>query len=190
MPTMAKPKAISLFSGCGGSDLAVQRCGFEIVFANDVWEVACKTYRDNIKRPKIRHGDISDFSEFPDADLLFGCYPCQGYSQGGKRKPGDPINYLYRQFDRVLRIVRPKAFVVENVNGMAFGGNRTLLMNQAYRYRTAGYRVAWSVLDAKDYGVPQTRKRIFIVGLRSDINATYQFPSPTHGPGAGRPYGT
>lgn len=190
MPTMAKPRAISLFSGCGGSDLAVQRCGFDIVFANDFWDVACDTYRDNIKPAKIEHGDISRFTDFPDADLLFGCYPCQGYSQGGKRNPDDPINYLYRQFDRVLRIVRPKAFVVENVNGMAFGKNRTLLMNQVYRYRTAGYRVAWSVLDAKDYGVPQTRRRIFIVGIRSDIGITYEFPSPTHGSGTGKPYVT
>jgi len=187
---MAKPKAISLFSGCGGSDLAVQRCGFDIVFANDIWDVACETYRDNIKPARIKSGDITRVTDFPDADLQFGCYPCQGYSQGGKRNPQDPINFLYRQFDRVLRIVRPKAFVVENVNGMAFGANRTLLMNQVYRYRTAGYRVVWSVLDAKDYGVPQTRKRIFIVGIRSDIGVTYNFPPSTHGPEGKRSYVT
>lgn len=185
---MAKPKAISLFSGCGGSDLAVQRCGFEIVFANDIWDVACQTYSDNIKTSRIKCGDIADFNNFPDADLQFGCYPCQGYSQAGKRSPEDPVNYLYRQFDRVLRIVRPKAFVVENVNGMAYGANRALLMNQVYRYRTAGYRVVWSVLDAKNYGVPQTRRRVFIVGIRSDIGVTYEFPTPTHGPEGSRPY--
>lgn len=187
---MAKPRAISLFSGCGGSDRAVQKCGFEIVWANDIWDVACETYRDNISKPKIEEGDIATFREFPPADLLVGCYPCQGYSQGGRRDPAEPINYLYRHFDRVLRAVRPKAFVVENVNGMAYGMNRTLLMNQVYRFRMAGYRVTWSVLDAKDFGVPQTRRRVFIVGIRSDIGVTYTFPSPTHGPGAGRPYVT
>ncbi len=187
---MAKPKAISLFSGCGGSDLAVQRCGFDLVFANDIWDVACETYSDNMKPSRIKCGDIAEFNNFPDADLQFGCYPCQGYSQGGKRNPEDPVNYLYRQFDRVLRIVRPKAFVVENVNGMVYGANRTLLMNQVYRYRTAGYRVVWSVLDAKDYGVPQTRRRVFIVGIRSDIGVAYEFPTPTHGPEGNRPYVT
>jgi len=187
---MAMPKAISLFSGCGGSDLAVKNCGFDIVWANDVWEIACETYRDNIRPAKIQAGNISAFNDFPSADLQFGCYPCQGYSQGGKRDPKNPVNYLYRHFDRVLRIVRPKAFVVENVSGMAFGKNYALLLNQVYRYRTAGYRVVWSVLDAKNYGVPQTRRRVFIVGIRSDIGVTYEFPSPTHGPGGNRPYVT
>jgi DNA (cytosine-5)-methyltransferase 1 len=187
---MAKPKAISLFSGCGGSDLAVQRCGFNIVWANDIWDTACKTYRDNIKDARIQTGDISKFHNFPKADLLFGCYPCRGYSQGGRRNPGDSTNYLYRHFDRVLRAVLPKAFVVENVNGMAYGENRRLLMNQVRRYRMAGYRVVWKVLDAKAYGVPQTRRRVFIVGIRSDIGVTYEFPTPTHGPGENRPYVT
>lgn len=187
---MAKPKAISLFSGCGGSDLAVQRCGFDIVFANDIWDVACEAYRDNIRPSTIKCGNIADFNKFPDADLQFGCYPCQGYSQGGKRNSEDPVNYLYRHFDRVLRIVLPKAFVVENVNGMTYGANRTLLMNQVYRYRMAGYRVVWSVLDAKDYGVPQTRRRVFIVGIRSDLGANYVFPAPTHGPRGTQPYVT
>jgi DNA (cytosine-5)-methyltransferase 1 len=187
---MVKPKAISLFSGCGGSDLAVQRCGFDIVWANDMWDAASQTYRDNIKDSKIDIGDISEFRAFPKADLLVGCYPCRGYSQGGRRDPEDPTNYLYRHFDRVLRLALPKAFVVENVNGMAYGENRTLLMNQVYRYRMAGYRVRWKVLDAKDYGVAQTRKRVFIVGIRSDIDATYEFPAPTHGPEGNKPYVT
>ncbi len=187
---MAKARAISLFSGCGGSDLAVQNCGFDIVWANDVWDVACETYRDNITNAKIKGGDIATFRKFPPADFLVGCYPCQGYSQGGKRDPKEPINYLYRHFDRVLRHVRPKAFVVENVNGMAYGMNRTLLMNQVRRFRLAGYRVGWNVLDAKDFGVPQTRRRVFIVGIRSDIGVTYTFPSPTHGPGRKQPYVT
>ena len=83
---------------------------------------------------------------------------------------GDERNYLYRQFDRVLRQVTPKAFIVENVNGMVFGENRDLLNNQLRRYRTAGYRVKWSVLNAKDYGVAQNRRRVFLVGVRSDLD--------------------
>jgi DNA (cytosine-5)-methyltransferase 1 len=182
--------AISLFSGCGGSDLALERNGFRIVWANDAWSHACSTYKDNIKSPAIKHGDIATFSKFPKAKLLVGCYPCQGYSQGGRRDSRSPVNYLYREFDRVLRLVRPRAFVVENVNGMVYGDNRRLLANQLRRYRTAGYRVQWKVLDAKDYGVPQTRKRIFIVGIRSDLEAEYEFPAATHGPGTRRPFKT
>ena len=128
-----KATAVSLFSGCGGSDLGLIAQGFQVVWANDVWDLACETYRDNIPDARIAHGDIRNFKDFPKADLLVGCYPCQGYSQGGKRDPNDPRNYLYREFDRALRAIRPKAFVVENVNGMAFGENRELLENQLLR---------------------------------------------------------
>src|SRR5439155_1656116 len=144
--------------------------------------VACQTYRDNIPNARIEVGDIADFDRFPNAQLLVGCYPCRGYSQGGRRDPSESINLLYRQFDRVLRLVQPKAFVVENVNGMAYGANRKLLENQLYRFRLAGYRVVWQVLNAKDYGVAQNRRRIFLVGIRSDIPSCYTFPPPTHGP--------
>jgi DNA (cytosine-5)-methyltransferase 1 len=187
---MRKPKAISLFSGCGGSDLALVRAGFEIVWSNDIWDVACETNRNNLLNPNVFEGDIRKFSDFPKAHLLVGCYPCQGYSQGGIRNPSEPLNFLYQEFDRVLRIVRPRAFVVENVNGMAYGGNRILLANQLCRYRLAGYRVAWKILDAKEYGVPQSRRRIFVVGIRSDIDYAYHFPVPEYGPGTRKRYRT
>lgn len=186
---MSTVKAISLFSGCGGSDLALQRLGYDIVWANDVWQAACDTYSDNLADAKIECGDIRDFTRFPKAHLLVGCYPCQGYTQGGKRNwKGDDRNYLYREFDRVLRIVSPKSFVVENVNGMAFGENHDLLRNQLTRYRAAGYRVKWAVLNAKDYGLAQNRRRIFLVGVRSDQLFEYFFPEPTHGPTTEKPY--
>jgi len=182
-------KAISLFSGCGGSDHALQRLGYDVIWANDIWQTACDTYSDNLAESKIRCGDIRDFEKFPQADLLVGCYPCQGYTQGGKRNwKGDDRNYLYREFDRVLRSVLPKSFVVENVNGMAFGDNQDLLKNQITRYRAAGYRVKWAVLNAKDYGLAQNRRRIFLVGIRSDQSFEYVFPVPTHGPGRKTPY--
>jgi DNA (cytosine-5)-methyltransferase 1 len=186
---MNKPRAISLFSGCGGSDIALQRSGYEIVWANDVWETACTTYSDNFRNSRIKTGDIARYKKFPNADLLVGCYPCQGYSQGGKRKWNDSINFLYREFDRVLRQVNPKAFVVENVNGMAYGESRSLLENQLIRYRLAGYRVNWRVLNARDFGVAQHRRRVFLVGTRSDFKVEYKFPEPTHGPGR-RPFVT
>jgi DNA (cytosine-5)-methyltransferase 1 len=182
-------RAISLFSGCGGSDYALEKLGFQIIWANDIWKTACDTYSENINNPTIQCGDIRDFQTFATADLLVGCYPCQGYTQGGKRNwKGDERNYLYREFDRVLRRVQPRAFVVENVNGMVFGGNYDLLNNQLTRYRTAGYRVKWAVLNAKDYGVAQNRRRVFLVGIRSDQEFEHHFPKPTHGPGTGRSY--
>lgn len=136
----------------------------------------------------MREGDIRDFDRFPDAQLLVGCYPCQGYSQGGRRDAEQPVNFLYREFDRALRMIQPRAFLVENVKGMVFGDNEELLANQLKRYRLAGYRVKWKVLDAKDYGVPQTRRRIFIVGIRSDFEHEYEFPEPTHGPSRAKAY--
>jgi DNA (cytosine-5)-methyltransferase 1 len=147
--------------------------------------VACQTYEDNIGSV-IERGDIADFSSFPSADLIVGCYPCQGFTQGGRRNSGDSINYLYQHFDRVLRAVGPKAFVVENVNGMAYGENRELLNNQICRYRLAGYRVQWQVLNAKEHGVAQDRRRVFIVGIRSDLDFQYTFPKAGYGGNTGR----
>jgi len=174
-------RAVSLFSGCGGSDLALLALGIKVVWANDIWEPACETYSDNVPDAKIQCGDIRDVVRFPSADVLVGCYPCQGFTQGGKRDWDAPVNFLYQQFDRALRTIKPKAFVVENVGGMAFGANFQLLENQLIRYRLAGYRVKWSVLEAQNYGVAQLRKRLFIVGVSSDIKATFSFPRPTHG---------
>ena len=186
MRSNSQPKAISLFSGCGGSDLALKRAGFDVIWSNDKWTAACETHKDNIKPSNMQEGDIASFENFPRAHLLVGCYPCQGYSQGGKRSWSDSINFLYREFDRVLRRVKPRAFIVENVNGMVFGESRSLLENQLTRYRSAGYKVKWTVLNARDFGVAQHRKRVFLVGIRSDQNVEFNFPKPTHGPGRRR----
>lgn len=173
--------AISLFSGCGGSDLALQTRGYNIIWANDIWGPACETYRKNLRKQKIECGDISHFDRIPHAQLMVGCYPCHGYTQGGKRDWDAPINFLYREFDRILRLVKPMAFVVENVHGMAFGKSRILLENQLHRYRSAGYKVNWAVLNAKEFGVAQNRRRVFLVGTKSDLQFNYSFPRCTHG---------
>jgi len=185
-----KVRAISLFSGCGGSDLALQNEGYEIRWANDAWEAACEVYRTNLKDATIECGDIEHFEAFPDAELLVGCYPCQGYTQGGRRDWNAPVNFLYREFDRVLRIIKPLAFVAENVIGMTYGDNFDLLNNQLRRFRLARYRVKSAVLNAKNYGVGQNRRRVFLVGIRSDSDFEYEFPPPTHGPGFANPYVT
>jgi DNA (cytosine-5)-methyltransferase 1 len=174
-------RAISLFSGCGGSDLALIGRGYDVVWANDVWEPACQTYESNLGSGKIECGDVAKYDKFPAAELLVGCYPCQGYTQGGKRDWGAPVNFLYRQFDRALRSIKPLAFIVENVNGMAYGESRALLDNQLRRYRLAGYQVKWAVMNARDHGVPQNRRRVFLVGVKSSSDFEYNFPAPTRG---------
>ncbi|WP_223621425.1 DNA (cytosine-5-)-methyltransferase [Lysobacter sp. ESA13C] len=172
--------AVSLFTGCGGSDAGLSTCGFEVLMANDVLAYAKDVYEANMPETDYRLGDIRKIKSFPKADLLVGCYPCQGFSQAGVRDPSRSINYLYREFDRALRQIKPKAFIVENVAGMRRADSIHLYENQLRRFRLAGYKVKAKVLSAIDYGVPQERMRLFFVGIRSDLGETYEFPEPTH----------
>lgn len=174
--------AISLFAGCGGSDLGLRMAGIEPIWANEVNPSACALHERITGGVNLEQGDVCQIDNFPNCDILAGCYPCQGYSQGGRRNDSDDINYLYREFDRALRATRPLAFIVENVDGMRFAQNRHLLKNQLTRFRMAGYLVSWQVLNAKDYGLAQERRRLLIVGIRSGENKRYHFPAPTHGP--------
>jgi DNA (cytosine-5)-methyltransferase 1 len=183
--------AVSLFAGCGGSDLGLRHARVETIWSNEMNEVACDHYEEVVGKGIVHRGDVRKVDTFPRADLLAGCYPCQGYSQGGVRDFSVGINYLYREFDRALRLTKPLAFIAENVDGMRFAQNRHLLHNQLTRFRLAGYTVVWKCLDAKDYGLAQDRKRIFLVGIRSAERVTYHFPAPTHGYGEGlTPYRT
>lgn len=184
--------AVSLFSGCGGSDLGLISAGIEPRWANEIDEAACELYGLVTGLHAMHAGDIRSIRRFPKADVLAGCYPCQGYSQAGRRSNADEINYLYREFDRALRSMRPLAFIVENVDGMRFTQNKHLLMNQLVRFRSAGYALCWKVLDAKDFGLAQDRRRLFIVGVRAKERVRYTFPQPSHGPGSPdqRPYAT
>lgn len=174
------PKAISLFTGCGGSDRGLHSLGIEVVMANDVLSYARDFYVTNMPETDYVLRDVRDVKTFPDADVLVGCYPCQGFSQAGVRDPKRTINFLYREFDRALRTVKPKAFIVENVSGMVREDNLHLYRNQIVRFRAAGYRVSAEILDARDYGVAQERRRLFFVGIRSDLGLRYEFPKPTH----------
>lgn len=193
IPNLPTPSidAVSLFSGCGGSDLGLRQAGVEAVWANDASEAACELYEAVTGRKStIQHADIVNVSSFPKTELLVGCYPCQGYSQGGRRNDEDQINFLYQHYDRALRMIRPKAFIVENVDGMRFSQNQHLLNAQLVRFRSAGYRTQWQVLDAKSYGLAQDRKRLFIVGIRSSEKKVFRFPNPTHGHATDTPFRT
>ncbi len=185
-----KAKAVSLFSGCGGSDSGLNLAGFDVIFANDIMPYARDLYLANLPETDYQCVDIQKIKSFPKADLLVGCYPCQGFSQGGAREPDRKINYLYREFDRALRQIRPKAFIVENVSGMRRRDFAYLLHNQLTRFRLAGYSVKSELLNAVHFGVAQERQRVFIVGIRSDLGVFYEFPTPTHGVGKRKPIKT
>jgi len=177
------PTVVSLFSGCGGSDAGLHAAGFQVLMANDILPYARDAYLANLPETDYKLDNIENITNFPEAELLAGCYPCQGFSQGGVREPGRPINYLYREFARVLRHIRPKAFIVENVSGMIRSNFRHLLEDQIKIFSESEYIVKFKVLNAVDFGVAQERKRIFIVGIRNDLGVEYEFPEPTHGPG-------
>lgn len=176
------PTAVSLFSGCGGSDAGIVAAGFDVLMANDIIPYAKDVYLANHPETDYVLGDVRKIEHFPASDLLVGCYPCQGFSQGGAREPSRKINYLYLEFARALNQIKPRAFIVENVSGMVRANFRHLLEDQIKVFTEAGYQVSSSVLNAAHFGVPQERKRIFIVGIRNDFGLTYNFPLPTHGP--------
>ena len=185
-----KARAVSLFSGCGGSDLGLHRAGFEVVMANDILSYARDVYTANLPETDFVLSDVRNVVKFPTAELLVGCYPCQGYSQGGAREASRSINFLFTEFGRALRKIRPKAFIVENVSGLTRADNVALFRRQVRNFRQAGYRVTWKLLNAADYGVAQERERIIIVGMHSGLGLEYTFPNPTHGGETTRPHKT
>lgn len=169
-----------MFTGCGGSDAGLHAAGFSVVMANDILPYAKEVYEANLPETDYITRDVAEIKKFPRAQLLVGCYPCTGFSVGGARDPERNINYLYREFERALRAIKPKAFIVENVSGMIRSDFSHLFANQLKRFRLAGYRVKTQVLDARDFGVPQERMRLFLVGIRSDLGVNYEFPTPSH----------
>lgn len=176
-------RAVSLFCGAGGFCAGVQMAGYGITCAVETDPDAVRTHEANFPGVSLFAGDIANFlnrkpistaaeqaaSEEP-IELVFGGPPCQGFSQIGPRNPADPRNQLYRQFVRVVKRLQPSAFIMENVPNMLSmdGGrfrNKILLA-----FKRAGFARA-AVLDlvASDYGVPQERRRIFVVGVRDSI---------------------
>lgn len=183
-------QTVSLFSGCGGSDAGVINAGFNVLMANDILPYAKEVYLANHPATDYVLGNVTKIEHFPAAQLLVGCYPCQGFSQGGVRDPSRKINNLYLEFARALNQIKPKAFIVENVSGMVRKNFSHLLEDQFKVFTEAGYAVKYQVLNAADYGVAQQRKRIFIVGIREDLGVEYNFPAPTHGEGRAQPHTT
>ncbi|WP_445738710.1 DNA cytosine methyltransferase [Mariniflexile sp.] len=176
-----KTKVLSLFSGSGGLDLGFLATGkFEIIFANDFNYSACETYAHNIGNHIICE-DISKLKNLPNADIIIGGPPCQGFSTANPaRSFDDPRNQLFKEYARIINEVQPKMFLMENVSGMVTMEKGKVFKLIKKELTACGYTLYDSLLNAKDYGVPQSRRRMIIIGVRNDINKKFEFPKPTH----------
>ncbi|PID89905.1 MAG: DNA (cytosine-5-)-methyltransferase [Bacteroidetes bacterium] len=175
-------RVVSLFSGAGGLDLGFIWAGHEVVFANDVYHDAVETYRLNIG-DHIYEGDIAGVAsdEIPDCDIVIGGFPCQGFSVANtQRKRLDARNQLYLEMVRVIRDKRPRYFLAENVKGILSLEKGEVFREILRDFADIGYDTQFQVLNAANYGVPQRRERVFIVGVRRDISWRPVFPLPTH----------
>lgn len=175
-------RAVSLFSGCGGLDLGAVRAGAQIEFVNDIDREALAAHKRILEVGVVSETSISDIETLPAAELWLAGYPCQSFSDAGPRRPDlDPRSRLFSEFVRLLGKGKPEFFVVENVPGLARRAGGRLLLEQLQAFSRAGYELATRVLRAEEYGVPQRRRRLIIVGVRRDLGAHYWFPGPSHG---------
>ena len=174
-------KIISLFAGAGGMDLGFKNAGFDIVWANDFDPDSVETYRRNFGN-HIVLGDIEKIrtNNMPDnPDVVIGGFPCQGFSIANLgRSVDDSRNKLYKQMLRVIRVKKPKYFVAENVAGILTLGKGIVMQKIIKDFRSIGYKVDYKLLNAADYGVPQARRRVFIIGNR--LNLENPFPKQSH----------
>ena len=183
---------LSLFSGAGGLDIGFSDVGFHIVSSVEIEKKFCETLKANAGSGKyfqyshVNCMDICDFTgdNIGKVDFIIGGPPCQTFSAAGRRANGvsgtmDTRGVLFREYARLLNILSPKGFLFENVYGIigAQGGRAWQEIREAFS--NLGYRLYYRILDAADYGVPQHRERLIIVGLKEGI---FKFPRPTHGP--------
>jgi len=162
--------AASLFCGAGGLDMGFERAGVATIWANDFDKDSCETHRLWSGADVVR-GDISgiDAGAIPDADIILGGFPCQGFSLSGPRRIDDGRNRLYKEYVRVVRAKRPAAFVGENVKGLLTMAGGAVLRAIVAEFSDAGYDVFCQAVNAKDHGVPQDRERVMLVGFRKDL---------------------
>ncbi len=177
-----KLKVVSLFSGCGGLDLGFINAGFEVVWANDFLPEAVDTYKKNIG-DHIIFGDISKIKskDIPDNfDILLGGFPCQGFSIANKKRSmEDERNFLYKEMLRIVKDKRPMFFLAENVKGLLSMHQGKIIEMIVKDFEDLGYKVNYKLVNSADYGVPQQRERVLIMGNRVGVENV--FPKSTHG---------
>jgi len=173
-------KIISLFSGCGGLDLGFEKAGFDIPVANEFDKNIWKTFEINHPQTKLLKEDIRklDTKDFPsEIDGIIGGPPCQSWSEAGSLKGiEDDRGKLFYEYIRILKSVQPKFFLAENVSGMLADRHSEAVKNILKMFEECGYDVSLTLVNAKDYGVAQERKRVFYIGFRKDLNIKFDFP--------------
>ena len=172
---MNRITAVSLFTGAGGMDIGFENAGIHVLCANELNKDACNTYAKNHPDVKLIRGDLTEHMDeltpFKGVDLVFGGPPCQGFSVAGKMDPNDERSQLIWRFLNVVELLRPKAFVMENVKALA-ALEKWEPIRQRYMQRVAelGYTCGYWVLNSAEYGVPQNRERVFFVGSQQTYN--------------------
>lgn len=175
---------ISLFSGCGGLDLGFERAGFDIPVANEFDKTIWETFKVNHPKTKLIEGDVrqitkDDISQYitGEVDGIIGGPPCQSWSEAGSlRGIEDERGQLFFDYIRILKEFRPKFFLAENVSGMLADRHSDAVKNILKLFEEAGYDVSLTMVNAKDYGVAQERKRVFYIGFRKDLGISFTFP--------------
>lgn len=177
---------VSTFSGCGGSSTGYVWAGGKVLLAVEWDNNAVETYRLNYPNTPIYHGDIAKLSveeclertgfKVGELDILDGSPPCQGFSTAGKRVMDDPRNQLFQEYVRLLRGLKPKVFVMENVSGMVKGKMKLIFAEIMRELKASGYKVSARLLNAMYFGVPQSRQRMIFIGVREDLGIEPSHP--------------
>ena len=192
-------KSISLFSGMGGDTLGMEIAGCNVIAFNDFNRSSIDTHNANFPNCKListkddKGKTCIDILKIPDTefekyktediDFIFAGFPCQGFSNAGKKLPDDPRNTLFREFARVAKLIKPKYIIGENVSGLLSrktAGGLTYISVIQNEFESIGYTIYYKVFKTTEFGVPQERKRLIIVGIRNDLNTNYNFPQPNY----------
>ena len=175
---------IDLFCGAGGFSLGFKAAGFNCLGAFDNWDPAIKTHKKNFKDTKIYTKSINDYSNLEikeifnnkNVDVIIGGPPCQGFSSIGKQNINDQRNDLIFEFGRIIKSIKPSFFIMENVSGLIHDKNVFYFNRLKNFFISNGYKINYRLLNAAEYGVPQLRKRVFLIGHKSPFE--YNFPKP------------
>lgn len=180
------PTVISTFAGCGGSSLGYSMAGFRELLAVEWDNNAVETFKLNFPDVPVYHGDIAKLSvdevlsmtdlQVGELDVFDGSPPCQGFSTAGKRQLDDPRNQLFREYVRLLRGLKPKVFIMENVSGMVKGVMKLVFVEILKELKASGYKVSARLLNAMYFGVPQSRQRMIFIGVRDDLGIEPSHP--------------
>lgn len=183
------PTVISTFAGCGGSSLGYSMAGFRELLAVEWDDNAVETFKLNFPDVPVYHGDIAKLSvdqvfqmtglKEGELDVFDGSPPCQGFSTAGKRILDDPRNELFKEYVRLLRGLKPKVFVMENVSGMVKGKMKLIFAEIMRELKASGYQVSARLMNAMYFNVPQSRQRMIFIGVREGLNIKPSHPVPS-----------